>query len=110
MFISLYKMETKIPKQLNLICETYDIKIVSQKEMNKIDKDKDTLGLILPAKKTIYIVDDKTKEDTLWHELGHYFIQTIGAKDNEASAQLFSDFVRGIFEQLKGGNKRLKKR
>lgn len=99
----------KIPKKLNLICETYDIKLISQKQMNKIDKDKDTLGYLLPDKRVIYIVNDKEQEDTFWHELGHYFIQRIEAKDNEASAQLFSDFVRGILEQLKNDKKNKRK-
>lgn len=91
----------KIPKKLILLGEIYDIKLVTQNQMNKLDGDTDTLGWLCPKERKIYIVDDDEKENTFWHELGHYFLQVFGYKDNEQGASAFGEYITNILKQIK---------
>jgi len=94
----------KLPNKLILFCEEYNVKIVSRKEMNRIEKDGDTQGVIDPNRKLIMIANDVNMEDVFWHEVGHYFASITGKcgrDDNEAHAQVFSELIRGILKQLK---------
>ena len=94
----------KIPNKLILFCEEYTIKIVTRKEIDKLEKDGDSQGVLNPFKKEIVISDDVNKEDVFWHEIGHYFAQITGKcgkDDNETHAQIFSELIRGILKQLK---------
>ena len=90
----------KIPKKLKLFEEVYKIKKITQKQMDKLDKEI-IEGLFLPDKKQFIFVNNKNIEDTFWHEIGHYFFQTFGYKDNEQNAQIFSEFIRSIIKQIK---------
>ena len=94
----------KLPNKLILFCEEYKVQIVSRKQMNKIEKDNDTQGVIDPNRKLIMIANDCNIEDVFWHEVGHYFASITGKTgkdDNEAHSQIFSELIRGIIKQLK---------
>ena len=94
----------KIPEKLILFAEEYKILSMTQEQMNKLDGDKDTEGMIIPKKKLIILVNNKKidKEEVLWHEIGHYFLSTFGYKDNEQGAEAFAGLIIGINNQLKG--------
>lgn len=92
----------KIPDKLLLNCEEYEVLKVTQKQMNELNGEKDTEGMIIPKKRVIILVDAEDIEETLWHELGHYFLKTFGYKDNEQGAEAFSQLVRSVNEQLSG--------
>jgi len=90
----------KLPKTINLFCETYEIKVVTQEEMSKIDKT-EPWGLLIPSKKQIILLENEDMIDTFWHEIGHYFANITSSKDSEAFAQSFSELVRGVYSQIK---------
>ncbi|MCH7534140.1 MAG: hypothetical protein IH948_00040 [Bacteroidetes bacterium] len=95
----------KFPKELHLSGETIKVKIVTQKQMNKMDKTRNsTWGRYFGEKREIYIVklDDETHMwDTFWHEVGHWFLDHYSFRDSEINAQVFSDTVRTVMKQLK---------
>lgn len=94
------KIKIKIPPRLVLLGEEYEVKIITQEEMNKIDSSKDdTWGKLLPSKKLILVVNNENSYETFLHELGHYFNQYYGLEDNETSAEAFAQFIISINKQ-----------
>ena len=92
----------KIPKRLTLFGEEYNIKLVSQEQMNKLTRDHGTLGHMEPFKREIHLVkNDKELTNTFWHEIGHYYNQTIIGQDNETLANSFAQLITEVNRQLK---------
>jgi Zn-dependent peptidase ImmA (M78 family) len=93
--------QMKKSKKIILLGEIFTIHYVTAKQIKKLANDNDEMqGYMNPAKKQILVVDDDDAENTLWHELGHYFGQVIIGEDNEAQANAFSTFVTTVLHQL----------
>lgn len=99
-------MNYKIPKKIELLGETYQIKQQAQQEFSCSYCGDSICGRLDWERKTIYLDVNSSVEpiDILLHELGHYFGDYYSIGDGEIFAEAFARFVKRVMEQLEDKN------